>query len=358
MYPKVYNQDVSACFRKLGVVLLLLGFLGCSTESPDPASPPAPPAELPSALKFPESIAIDVGKISDSQSTQGSLTLVGMGPLSTAISQGSKMVKLVNQMIDETLKVLNRLEIPVNSLTTTFTRSFSDSNHSFEVKIDFSDYDYDGDGDREGCSGHTGATPVCCRIWVNQERLMACVFDAFPSESNAGAGRFKMVPPTQLVEEVGQEVEVGVVYDHQDPLDKSSDIFGQGRFAGSILEANNFLGHVSLSQVGAEATAKKTVRAVLNQRFDSGDRCFQSYVGQWIENQDYWGGSVLSDGGTSSCGDDFDFTNSCGQISTGLAVTQSLCLDFGIDVEGISSVGLPVSADTALPDDFPASPPF
>ncbi|MBI2083931.1 MAG: hypothetical protein HYT76_10275 [Deltaproteobacteria bacterium] len=341
---------------------LLIFFYGCLDSNP--ATPPAPPAELPAALTFPQDVGINVDKVSSSASP--SLALVGSGGrFSQPIAEGPHMASLINDILKHNLSLLSGLEIPVSSTTVNFSSTneierpeeFGGGKVTATIKIDFADYDLDGDGEKEGCSGHTAKTPICFRLWWNDERFMAGLFEDFPTEENAGRGRFRISQSGDKDQVVGQDLLMMAIYDHSDAEDKVSDLYGIGSTTGSGEDLpSNFEGHISLAQSGPDETAKKTIR--MSSKFSGSGTQYPEfhYIGSWKEDQDFWSGTILQTAVEGLTAD--NFSNACAQISTANEVARSFCLDLGIDVEGLEFADLPVQDDLALPDDFPESPTF
>lgn len=360
----------------VGAALFLQATLwsaGCS----NPASPPAPPAELPSALRFPEEVTIDVSKLSDeepgSPPALSALSLVGDGPLQSAIQTGPESVLRVEGVIEMLFFFLNQLEIPVSELTTTFERTetfvpeeFEDAPEGFTdvttilMQIDFADYDFDGDGQEEGCSGHTAATPICFRIWMDDERMLAAVFSTFPAEDDPGIGKIRMRSPSRFQSLPGTEFLAAINYDWSDLENRSSELFATGALfqvgggPGELTADGSFSSHIVLGQVGPEESAIKTVQSadlLESQLLGSEQNLSNS---RWKEDADYWSGSVDFRGPSGTSAE----TNTCAQISTAREVSQEFCSDLGIDVGDLDFISFPTDADVGLPLDFPEAFPF
>ncbi len=83
------------------------------------------------------------------------------------------------------------------------------------------------------------------------------------------------------------------------------------------------------------------------------------YLGQFIEGQDYWSGSIDADPFYGMIINELTFTDVCAVISTGdPAADPGICQDLGISVAGIPFVAPTTDADVAYPPDFPALPTF
>jgi hypothetical protein len=341
-------------FKKLKYVLLLLALPGC----PSPAGPPAPPAEVPAALRFPATVGVDLTTIS-AASSSSALVAPG-GEFSNTITAGTFATAIVNDQVDAFLKPLNSIEIPVSTSTTHIrqTVTFDAGTPSAvdrDVKIDFSDYDFDGDGTSEGCSGHTAALPICFRIWFDGARRMAGLFTEFPTKDNPGAGHFKVI---------GEDRFIGVSYNHADPKNLETDFsFAELAKPGetfSIDFSETF--HIALAQTGPKETALKTVN--ISAESDKGS--FQvsptigtsspfQYLGRFLEDADFWSGKTVD-----AAGDVGTFENICAEISNGAKADRDNCLRLGIDVGEIPFLDFVTDKEVLPPStaNFPAGPTF
>lgn len=314
-----------------------------------PAAPPAPPAELPSALVLPESISISVDKTRSGGGVTAleAAALVGPGEFSEQIAFGPNLSYFANQRLNGLLGPLHAIRIPVSPTLAKMDALLIVGSKAYVAHLNFGDFDLDGDGAKEGCSGSTASLPLCVRIWLDdgshQARLLAARFDAFPTETNPGAGSLR----GKDLSFSGPEsvIQVAASYDHADPADKFTD-----SFFGYIDETdptNPFVPfgiHAFVSQLGPDATALK---------FTSGASNDGRGLGRWREDQDFWSGSF--DGGV---GDPRNIRDQCAQISTGSAADALLCGPKGVDID----VGETDYIDfTAVGDlvfnDFPATAP-
>ena len=166
----------------------------------NPAAPPVPPAEIPSFLTFPESVAINVDEIQPAEGTSALQAQVSEGgPLSDDIITGFEETELTGSSPEGTIPP--------------------------QFKIDFADFDLDGDGVNEGCTGCTcpagcdvecpeeadpsDLQPICVRVWAAREGegnffpALAGRLDLFPirddpttvaDESNPGRGALVRTP--------------------------------------------------------------------------------------------------------------------------------------------------------------------
>ncbi len=335
---------------------------------------PAPPTEVPSFLVFPESLAINVDKISSSPAS-GSLSaqVVAGDDISEAISGGADLAAAMGTVIDlsigDTNARLNALQIPVSNTTTTFAGEVDETlffgKQATQLQLDFADFDFDGDGTKEGCSGHTGALPICYRIWATGNsqqqgmitiRLQAGVIvDQFPTESIPGAGRIKAA-----VDEAS-DTSIAIHYDHKDLEAKRSELFLLANNVESGSQGTLFDNiHTSIEQVGPEATAFKAVKVAVEGRFpelnNSPGNGDLKYIGQWREDSNFWSGSVLDTRNFSNSLPTFN--NICAAISTGSVLpNRNNCIDLGIDTEGVEFLDF-VTADDVTFFDFPTDPTF
>ncbi len=388
-------------FKKLIMVPLLLALMVVSVVGCGGAGVPAPPVELPTPIliKFVqyEDIRIDFSKISAAPTAASLSKYVGVGgEFSDVIAEGPAQESLHTAALQALLNVIRDIEVPVGNDVTTFALTDYDL-WAKSVKIDFRiDIDIDGDGVLEGCSGHTGALPVCALVWVNDQRFIAAVFDTYPYETgtNPGRGRFKISVTQEQLSSVLDAL-VGVMdqetinllrsvrfdtsyyavhYDHDDMLNRQTEVFRlmDGLDPVDIFGttyAQSYGVHLEARQVGEPASAQK----LLNFRFDSVSTAesgetlgmFFKYLGQYRGDQDFWSGSwddqlnyyiPLSLETIFGSGE-----NVCARISTGNAVEPELagiCNDSGISVAGIPFVSQTQESDVLLPSNFPATPTF
>jgi hypothetical protein len=362
-------------FRLAGAVLILLliaigsietgGIGGCGTgpgttvSGGNPAAPPAPPAEIPAALRFPSDLSIDVNTIASESNSSALAALVGSGgQFSEEISFAANLMPGLNQLVNDTLQPLPQFDIPVSTSTITFeTVIDTKGGAQIDIKIDFADFDLDGDGLNEGCVGHTAGLPICFRIWFSGVQRMAGLFTKFPTEDNLGAGEYRTV----IRGETGPDLYIAVTYDHSDPLVKSTEFFEKVVPPGAPIESDSALPnfHVQTSQEGPDAIARKTLKmSIDNIEPDfsndvTGTPADFKYIGRWREDNDFWSGSD-----TSQNIDIQNFSDICALISTGNPSNELNCVDMGIDVADIPFLDFLTTEDIRLPADFPASPTF
>jgi hypothetical protein len=378
-------------FRLAGAVLILLvvavcmdlagGMAGCGTgpgttvSGGNPAAPPAPPAEVPAALRFPSDLSIDATTIGSPSSASNLAALVGSGgQFSDEISFAADFAPFVELFANSLLQPLPQIDIPVSTDTTTFavTGLFSNPNKpedpplEYDIKIDFADFDFDGDGLTEGCSGNTAGLPICFRVWFSGEQQMAGLFTRFPTALNQGAGQFRAIVHVPAEKTTGgspaQDGYVGVLYDDSVPPAKSTEIFLREVLAGDAVNQKNpdapdF--HLKTTQEGPDETARKSLLVSAAGyspaafREVTGVPNDLQYVGQWREDNDFWSGSA-----STHNIDLQNFSDVCALISTGNPSNLLNCVDLNIDVADIPFLDFLTTDDVALPADFPKSPTF
>lgn len=352
--------------KNRGLIALTFAFLyvliaSCSSST---ATPPTAPAELPSitSFPFPSSIGVDVDEITVSESsgpvdipspiakTENRGRTVGSdGEFSDEIVIGSNMAEEVAEELNGILEIFEEVDVPVGTDETNFeTTVTDDEDETHAVKMDFAVFDFGGDGTDESCSGHTAALPICFRIWLDDERFMAGLFDTYPSDDNPGAGQMRIVDlldsgGINSVENSGEgESAIATVYNHDDEENTSTDL-------QSIIPSGDSTEyrHISLTEIGPAGSAEKTLNVVSRLLGTV------SYLGQWIEDEDYWTGRILIDENGVS-----DEAIPCAQISTGNGADEALCEALSLSIDGTSFNELPTAADVSLPDDFPDAPTF
>jgi hypothetical protein len=356
------------------------GMGGCSSgpggptiTGGNPAAPPAPPAELPSFLIIPESVAIPVTTIGGSGGEIAALVMEGdnIGQFITSLARNAQQSF---DLVDGLLAPLHQLMIPVGTNVNTFQDILFVEEDLLEVKIDFADFDEDGNGVKEGCSGHTAALPICFRIWLDGKRHLEGVFDHFPTEENAGSGRFRGVPEIDFFRKGGGAFLLAVFYDHHDSASsKSTEIFvgfteGPSGEPPIIPENDSEFErtiHADISQIGPDESATKLVNAsVDDQPASTDDTTKRRQLGRWREGEDRFSGSTKGRLTDDPLEPVQDFSAACAVISSGLVINREKCLDSGIDV-GVVGVD-PGAIDfvdfltlsDVVPFNFPESPTF
>lgn len=327
---------------------------GPTVAGGNPAAPPAPPSEIPSALRLPESVSIDVNTTRTSSSgavltTSTQAALVGDGSLKEFIGFSSNLVYFANRRLDGLLGPLHAITIPVSSSLKKMDQLILIGSKAYVAHLHFGNFDLDNDGVLEGCRGDTASLPLCIRIWLDdgttEYRLLAARFDAFPTETNPGAGSLR--GKDLSFSGPGAPVQVAADFNHVDPEDKFTDSF----FTVLDVEANPadpaivYGIRAFASQLGPDASAIKTTNAI--------DGSSQG-LGRWREDDDYWSGSFHEF--ASGSGDPTtSFTNECAYIPSGEGVAVDFCDDRGISVGNLPFVSFPAENDVLFfnfPDSF------
>lgn len=223
--------------------------------------------------------------------------------------------------------------------------------------------------DRIPCSVRTGA--LTC---LSQAEIDAA--DSSQVVQNPGLGEYRATITFYNQQESSINVDnarnVGVVYDHFD-LAASADV-NKKSIDVNLKELKNLAG-------SQELLATTKTRSIVNQETITGStnvrkkvtedntfsdtytlfggNTFLQYLAQFLENGNYWSGTVHSSAG------DIEFTALCARLTAsgsepmGTEVAQSFCTGEQIDVTGIT---LPAynDASTAFPNTtiFPSSPTF
>ncbi len=341
----------------------LLG-VACFACAGNPATSPAPLAEIPAELKIPQSVAINVDEIRSASGAGSTIkALVGSGgTFSDQIAFGADEVTGINQFVDGILGPLSTFTIPASPNTTTFETTVEDGGATLALKLDFSNFDFDGDGKDEGCSGHTAALPICMRLWVSTpsiaggayQRRLEGVFTAFPTPQDPGAGRLRGTNLFATNDQGGDKDPLfQVIYDRTDPLSLAAELFfGSGR---SSLSPPDFdiKAHALTTQVGPVDHAIKTL--FLSGTTDlGGGTSVGQYLGKFRVDADFWGGSVDLQNPSSHTA----FQDKCAQISSGNEVPIGDCQNLNIDVGATGFLDFLNPNDILLPDDFPNAPTF
>jgi hypothetical protein len=367
-----------------------MALAGCFGGAPgeNPAAPPSPPAEIPSFLTFPESVAIDVDTVRISAPAAALSAQVGPGgEFSEEINIGPESIAQSDLILDAILRILNQATIPVSEATTTLTATVNTFNPpqpaQVTLKFDFSDFDLDGDGEDEGCSGSTcpvagvmgscpsetaeeNLVPVCFRVWLDGQQFVAGFFDevpdALPTPANKGAGRFRAVHLEEIASDQPGSL-IAPIYDHRDPDSILTELFfGQVPESGSAPSLPDIIGtnHSVVSQETIAGEVEKSIQVSAEQFFGTDFISFE-YVSRFIEGFDFVGLHALFDEVYESF---FGLTDVdpavCAVISTGEESATGLteCQALGIDVTGIPFLDFATADDFDLPADFPASPGF
>jgi hypothetical protein len=337
---------------RCSILLLTLVWVGC----PSPAAPPAPPAELPSALRLPDP-RINTDEIASTVSAALSALVGPGGEFSDEIAFGPNRTQQDNFTFGTLMAPLLETDIPVGETITTFVTTTDffagpETTIPLEVKMDFSDFDYDGNGVVEGCSGHTAALPICVRLWVGGERFMQGVFDQFPTSETPGAGRFRIILPDVLTAFV---TGTGFVfnYDHSDETHLTTETLNLAQDFVPTLRRS------VVTQEGVEGSAKKTVNFGDTFELTPGTPTSIQYIGSFLQDEDFWSGSfeATDDIIAGFAPNLTNVSNACAQISTGIGISQGTCVDLGIDTTGIDFIDFSQESDFEF-SDFPTTPTF
>jgi hypothetical protein len=384
-------------------LLFALLFAWCVSACTSASAPPAPIAEIPSAVSFPEDVSIDLSALGGETPASSVLPikLQASGPFSDAIALGPVIIAMANDLLEVLLQPLQSLEIPVSPQVRTFEGLINIPNVlPQKLKVDFAAFDFDGDGILEGtgctcpvgCSGNScpaeaplaDLQPIVYRIWIQNPdgsfvRFMAGRFDLLRikddpdtpgNEENPGKGRFRAGIEGQPGESPGSNEDLffGVIYDHRDfsdPLRKTTELFVQDKqfdSGGNQISFDNF--HSQAEQKTSQLTGipdalQKTAKLsaqVLPVPTDNFSDI--QYIGRFLEDFDFWSGSFVITGNEASVPKTVSGQNICARISTGDETARGNCIDLGIDVAGEAFLVPTSQADVAFPADFPLLPTF
>lgn len=376
--------------RRLILPLLSLAAMGAALSGCfSPAAPPAPPAEIPSALTIPRDLTINVDELPASTET-AALKLQTLDPndIKTAIEIAAGTIEETNRFLDLALLPASRTTIPVSASVFTFESDVTlGEADEFEIpvtlnfKFDFGRFDLDGNGALEACSGCTCPVgcapdlavcpteapeselqPICIRIWVNGDRFMAGIFDRVPTEGHPESGRLRIALP-RFGDLAGSPFEI--VYDHRNPFDRLTDLsaFFQDPESpddeGEFFANRRTIGRIE----GPEETSKKSIQ--LTTAFISPPAGFPGllqFQSRYFTHLDFISLEVLADGlyGTNEAEGGqlgvVDITPPiCAQITTSHPVADILCADLGLTLTPGEFLDLPLLEDVLLPpfSEFP-----
>jgi hypothetical protein len=305
--------------------------------------------------------------------------LVGSGPLRSTILAAPEVINDVIRNLDDLFFFLNGFNIPLDPGRTVFEadRTIFVSGGATRIatfKFDFADFDLEGDGETEGCTGSTcpvnGASgacpsetevsrlrPVCLRVWLDDERFLAGVLDTLASTANAGIGDFIVsdISPVTGRGVTNALLPHAVSYDHQDPNNKSTEVF---RSIVNLDPAQTeSLAHGLVDEIRDGGRVQKTVNFDARAVSVSPPTSVQ-YLARFVEAEDFMGLHTL----TTGFFDDFlELTPPiCAQISSATEAPQGECEDRGTDVNGIPFVDPATDVNLSLPPPsvFPVNPTF
>jgi hypothetical protein len=364
--------------RRRLLLPLLLSILPATGGCPNPAAPPGPPAEIPSALTIPHDLSLEVTELEEPSPAALKVQTVTNSDIRNAIDGAVGIVEETNLFLDRALSPIGLLTIPVDTTVTTFSFAIPDemgTDHS--IKIDFGLFDLNGDGFDESCSGCTCPVgcapdlaacptevpadqlhPICIRLWVDGARYLAGTFDRVPTADNPESGRLRLTIPSGS--DLGGSA-LGIVYDHRDPENRTTDLsdFLKDVAAGETDFFERRRTHVSI--LGPDAEAKKS--ANLSAQFFDDTSSTLRFQTQYFANLDFILLETLADGsfGKEGALGIADITPPiCAQISTANPVSDILCSDLGLSLAAGDFVSLPELTDVQLPpaSEFPETPTF
>lgn len=390
--------------RELKILLAIL-LATCLLRCAGSAGPPAPIAEIPSAVTFPDDVGVNLSGLSG-PSPSGQSFLVqkqaGGGEFSDAIVLGPILIAGANDLLKTLLQPLQSLEIPVSPEVRNFEGFINVPGVlPQKLKVDFSPFDFDGDGKLEGtgCTCPLGCSlsscpseapfsqlqPVSYRVWIQNPdgsfvRLMAGLFNVLQvkddpntpeNEGNPGAGRFRAgienepaAPPAGRTEDLF----FGVIYDHNvpdNPLFQATEMFVQDKKfdPGDVLVSfDNFHTQAQQqpsSQPGLNGALQDTAKLSFQvSPAPSDDFNDVEYIGRFLEDFDFWSGSFVITGMEAGMPKTLSAEDVCARISTGNATARQNCIDLGIDVGNETFIAPTTAGDVAFPADFPPTPTF
>ncbi len=360
-----------------------------------PAGPPAPPVELPSpiVLKFvaPEDLTIDLSSISGDEEAYPNIMKAVGDYIELDITLGPIVANnIYTTYFRPSLYVFTLIEMPVGVDIHTFETTIdipasADLGYlsllvgPHNVKIDFADYDLDSVNGTEGCSGNTAELPVCARVWLDNQRYLAWVFDTFPYEAGdpnapgglatTGNGRFRYyvegIPDEGMI--IGDiYVSLASLYSEQvtEPRTKHLEHFILAPQIEEGDDVREWRFHIVEDQQGPEETALKLInlnllRDYVKPNAENNDYDILKYIGRFVEGGDYWsgsnGGETYYMSGDPVIGATY---NLCGYIPTFTEVETLNCDNAGISVGNMEFVRAATAADAVLPEDFPLTPTF
>lgn len=364
-------------FRLGRRLFLLLGLVGCVS----PATVPAPLAEIPAVLTVPQDLSIEINELQGTGSVSGQafgsflkLQTIDSKDIQTAIDIAAGNIEENNIFLNNSLAVVSQREIPVEVSVFNFSYGITVEDQSFEVKFDFGIFDLDGDGVPEACSGCTCPVgcapalsdcpseapenqllPICFRIWVNNQRFMAGLFDRVPTLDNPQSGQFRI-----LFFEFGDGAGslMAITYDHQDPLDLLTDV---SLFSKDPSVGADFFGRrrTVTTQQGVAAQSKKTPR--LTSEFFDSENSTLDFQAQFFSHLDFIALESIPTGVFEEVLGLVDITPPiCAQISSADPVAQVLCDDLDLALMPGDFPTPPELSEVALPppDQFPETPTF
>ena len=239
-----------------------------------------------------------------------------------------------------------------------------------DVKVSFADFDFYANGTKYGCSGHTAALPICVRMWIDDERYLAWVFDSYPYfddlnteeiDDGPGQGKFKIFYFNVMELFIGADLYARTDYDFEVEEYKRGDLsirIYKPEDPDYGIDIYDVRWRTRTIESGPAATALKQIAIyqaeVLKLGPDSG---VANYMAQYREGYDLWSGSVLCVPESSLLP---NIDDQCAYITSAEEAPEGECADVGgidIRVGGIPFLDPLDLADVSIPSDFPLEPP-
>lgn len=310
----------------------------------------APDSGQSAVLTMPEGLGLDLSKTA---MTQGPI-----GSVARSVSQAAGISAELDQVVSMFLHPLEVMKIPLGAghrtHAATVTIGAGAKASQYAVKVDFSDFDADGDGNKDGCSGHTGAVPICIRVWIEGERYLSARLDVLPTQELAGAGRFTAVKiPSLPGGEAGTTVSIS--YDHRRLDHRLTELYWGAPSEDPQLGKWATIRHLTIEQSGAPAAAQKTIN--LTDVMPSQPGSTLKYVGRYRDDGSLWFGAVNVTGVFTQLGL-LAFGFSCVDLTSGQTVDKTQCESQGVAFTNIAHLPAGTDKELSLPAGFPGSPTF
>jgi hypothetical protein len=390
--------------RSFVYVLLLLVLAGCSGTTSSPTAVPSPPLEIPSAMAFPKSLAVDVVPASLAEAMPDVAKSIALdGEYTPYIFTTAQMYIQANAFVDQMLTPLATVEIPVSPTLTSYTvENVVTATATFQkIVFVFSDFDLDGDGNKEGCTGCTcpvgcapdlGACPteatleelksVCFRVWLlgmdtlnprstgtiatagKFDKMLPTPDDpdtpAYDANNGAGEFRFRMQIESP---ESQRNLLIKVPFNHNDPShpsDRWSDLQILETSTGADAYSRTMHAYSEVIEE-AEPAGDTYLRTLVNM-----DQTLSSLsapvdlMGQYRADQDFWSlrASMPAEAAADANLPQAVLDDTCVRFSTGSAVADDICIDLGIFTDPLEFLLPPVESGMTFPADYPEEPPI
>jgi hypothetical protein len=352
-------------FRRwvFALILLALGILplagpGCGS----PAGPPVPQGEVPVPISIklvgPERLIIDYSTVGGEERSfniaASVIKAVGAGPRSPTIVFGPQQVNDVeNDFLIPSLKGIDQIEFPpevdIYRDTVTFTDETVFLRGTQDVAVDFrpTSIDIDNDGVNETGSGISSEVPAFIMIYINDIRYSIWHVVEAVSEDDAtiGEGFFK----TFIDDLDGFTTKFATSYQQLEsaPDERRFEFFlnavnndTRDIIDPQVGEPREFNYHLKTAQIGPDDTAFKDIN--INARLEFLDEglglditLLIQYIGRFVEGQDPWSGSLITQIITNPSSNIEDSTTEldiCASILTGTDIDKTEC----DDVEGFN----------------------